>query len=103
MRTKRLSFKLNNMNIRNLLETGANITVNISLLDLKEAFLLWGEELKQNNNTADSEKYLTTNEVSKRLGVDDSTLWRWNKIGYLKKIKLGNKVFYKESDILKLM
>mgnify|MGYP002240006917 FL=1 len=64
------------MNIRNLLETGANITVNISLLDLKEAFLLWGEELKQNNNTADSEKYLTTNEVSKRLGVDDSTLWR---------------------------
>ena len=91
------------MNIRNLLETGANITVNISLLDLKEAFLLWGEELKQNNNTADSEKYLTTNEVSKRLGVDDSTLWRWNEIGYLKKIKLGNKVFYKESDILKLM
>lgn len=37
--------------------------------------------------------------IVKMLGVDPSTLYRWNKAGYLTAVKFGVKVFYKESDI----
>lgn len=90
------------MNISSILESGANVQLVINALDLKEAFLQWCEETKS-KDTTQSEKYLTASETVKRLGVDLSTLWRWDKTGYLKKVKRGSKVFYKESDIKKLM
>lgn len=45
------------------------------------------------------EVYLSAEETAKRLKVDRSTLWRWNKEGYLISNKVGNKVRYKLSDI----
>lgn len=90
------------MNINEVLKSCANVQLVINALDLKEAFLQWCEESKP-KDTPKSEKYLTANETVKRLGVDISTLWRWDKTGYLKKVKIGNKVFYKESDINALM
>ena len=44
------------------------------------------------------EVYLTA-ETAKRLQVDRSTLWRWNKEGYLVSTKVGSKVRYKLSDV----
>ena len=35
-----------------------------------------------------------------RLGKSETTLWRWEKSGYLKPIRLGKDVFYRESDII---
>ena len=32
-------------------------------------------------------------------GVDPSTLWRWEKRGYLRPVRIGVKVFYRRSDI----
>lgn len=90
------------MNINEILRSGANVQLVINALDLKEAFLQWCEEAKP-KDTPKSEKYLTVNETVKRLGVDLSTLWRWDKTGYLKKVKRGRKVCYKESDINALM
>lgn len=49
------------------------------------------------------ERYLTTQDVCKSLGVDRSTLWRWNKENYLKPIKLGAKVRYLQSQINLIM
>lgn len=45
------------------------------------------------------EVFLTAEETAKRLTVDRSTLWRWNKEGYLVANKVGNKVRYKLSDV----
>lgn len=42
---------------------------------------------------------MTAEETAKRLKVDRSTLWRWNKEGYLVANKVGNKVRYKLSDV----
>ena len=50
-----------------------------------------------------SPKYLTANETAKHLGVDISTLWRWDKTGYLTKVRVGGKVRYRLSDVTKLM
>ena len=45
------------------------------------------------------EIFLTAEETSKRLNVDRSTLWRWNKEGYIVANKVGSKVRYKLSDV----
>lgn len=46
-----------------------------------------------------ADKMLSIAQVCKMLDVDKSTLWHWNKDGYLKKIYVGSKPRYKESDV----
>lgn len=92
------------MTINEIMQTGANVQLVINALDLKEAFLQWNAEVKQSKPAeAKEESYLSAKETADKLGVDISTLWRWNRSGYLKKIKVGNKTRYRESDVLKLM
>jgi predicted DNA-binding transcriptional regulator AlpA len=52
---------------------------------------------------ARKERYLTKEEVKQICGVCDATLWHWNRKGYLKAIKVGNKVRYRMSDIRKIL
>ena len=91
------------MSINEILRTGANVQLVINALELKEAFLQWSEELKSQHQVQNEESYLSAQETADKLGVDVSTLWRWDKSGYLKKIKVGKKNRYRESDVLKLM
>ena len=42
---------------------------------------------------------MTRDEVCEYLGVTKPTLHRWNKLGYLTCIKVGNKVRYRREDI----
>lgn len=90
------------MNINELINSDTKVQIVINALDLKEAFLQWVSE-NQCNSQREEESYLTAQETAKKLGVDKSTLWRWDKTGYLKKVKLGNKPYYRCSDINKLM
>ena len=44
---------------------------------------------------------ISREETAKRLGVDKSTLWRWNKNGYFKhSVRMGRAVFYTEKAII---
>ena len=52
---------------------------------------------------ARKEKYLTKEEVKKMCDVCDTTLWHWAKKNYLKPVKVGNKVRYRQSDIQKIL
>lgn len=40
--------------------------------------------------------------AAQRLNVDVSTLWRWNKSGYLKGRKIGRSVWYTESSLCQI-
>lgn len=91
------------MNIQSLINSGVNVSITISLLDLKEWALELMNENKQEKENAVSDNYLSVDEVIDKLRVNASTLWRWDKSGYLKKIKIGGKVRYRESDVIKLM
>lgn len=91
------------MNIQSLINSGINVSITISLLDLKEWALELMNENKQEKENAVSDNYLSVDEVIDKLRVNASTLWRWDKSGYLKKIKIGGKVRYRESDVIKLM
>ncbi len=91
------------MNLQNLINSGTNVAVTISLLDLREWALELMNESKQEKEEAISDNYLSVGEVIDKLRVNASTLWRWDKSGYLKKLKVGGKVRYRESDVIKLM
>ena len=48
------------------------------------------------------ERFITREETAKLFHVDFSTLWRWNKLKLLCRIKVGpRRVMYKYSDVMK--
>jgi hypothetical protein len=60
-------------------------------------------ELSAEYGEARKEKYLTKEEVKRLCEVCDATLWHWNKRGYLKAIKVGNKVRSRQSDVRRIL
>lgn len=52
---------------------------------------------KQKENT--SNVLLKRESTAARLGVNLSTLWRWDRSGYLKPVRIGRSVYYRLSDI----
>lgn len=93
------------MTIKEILSDGGNnISITVGIKDLKEFGLSLIEEGRaMRRGEMVQEAYLTPDEVAEMLGVSKSTLWRWNKSGYLHNTKCGRKPFYKKSDIDKLM
>ena len=90
------------MNMEDILNSGANVTLTIKSTDLKE----FAEHLvkKTVRSIRDSfirpeEDYLTIKEASQILHTDKSTLWRWDKIGYLCRLEIGGKRLYRKSDV----
>ena len=46
-----------------------------------------------------SDMFLTTNQVLQRLAISRTTLWNWNKAGYIIPVEIGGKLRYKLSDV----
>lgn len=87
------------MNIKTLLESGANVSITVTPADLKEfALTMIQEATKIGGKQKTPESYLTQKEAAKKLNVSENTLWRWKQTGYLT-IKIGNSVYYRSSDI----
>ena len=54
--------------------------------------------------TRDGDRLIPREEARQRLGgPDPSTLWRWERAGYLSVVRIGGRVFYRQSDINKIM
>ena len=93
-------------NSKNLLEIAdkfPDLTVSISVKDLisanrtliKEAKAEIAEEISQSRN----EMFLQREKVMEILGVSSTTLWRWQRCGYLVPISIGGQHRYRLSDI----
>ena len=76
--------------------------VIMNIDDLREAFKAWNQEQIE-ANAPQEEIYITAKEAAKMLGVTLSTLWRWDNDKYLEKIKIGNKVRYRLSDVERMI
>lgn len=50
-----------------------------------------------------TEKVFTRDEVIKKFNISSSTLYRWTKNGFLKSNQIGNRTFYSETEIEKLI
>ena len=86
------------MNIQQLSNLGANVSVCVSLADLREFVSELVVEAAA-KPVESEEKYLKTDEVCKILHVSSNTLWRWGKSGYLVPNKVGRTPMYRKSDI----
>ena len=93
--------------IEELIKSNADLTLAIKLKDLKEfADYLIGKTKRELEEIVISEKaetYPTVKQVSEILNVNITTLWRWNKRGYLNAIEFGGGRRYKMSDVKALL
>lgn len=95
------------MNLTEILKTGVNLTVSIGIDDLRE----WQKETIENTKreleeaviSDKAETYPTPKQVSQILNVDLTTLWRWNRKGYLVPMEIGGKRRYKMSEVKTLL
>ena len=95
------------MSINEIIESGTNFTVSIGINDLrewhKEVISSTKKELEKIVLTDKAESYPTVKQVSEMLNVNPTTLWRWNRKGYLKTIEFGGGRRYKMSEVKALM
>ena len=87
------------MNYRDLLSLGANVSVTIKLEDLREIFKEMVGSIKPKATDQPSEEFLSRKEVLNTLKIDSSTLWSWEKTGYIKSYPFGGRKRYKLADI----
>ena len=80
------------------LNSGSPILM-VSAADLEEALRSIFEEVVSASKGEKDETLLTVRQASALLGVDRSTLWRWEKEGYLRPIRIGRKVRYQLSAV----
>ena len=48
------------------------------------------------------EEYVTREKAMELLGKTGTTLWRWDKEGYLKAVRIGGRLRYRLSDIIEI-
>ena len=91
------------LNIKIMVQTTQTV-YQLNADDLKQCIQeIVDENIARYFSKPKEEKFLTIKQVAELLGVTEPTLWRWNKEGVLKRVKVGNKVRYKESDVNKVL
>lgn len=92
------------MNVQELINAGANVSITITPADLEEFALTIIDKVNQaRDQEQQPETYMTPDEVARVFDVTKNTLWRWDKIGYLKPVRCGRRLHYKRSDVTKLL
>lgn len=61
------------------------------------------EEIKKNYQPITPEELMTRHETAAYLKVSLTALWEWNKKGILPSYRVGNRVYYKRSEILDIL
>ena len=87
------------MNINEIVESGANITIQTTPNDL----LKFLEQVAEKQQKKDDDRHISRKQVAEMFDVDESTVWRWDKIGYTHPVKVGGKVRYRLSELQKLL
>lgn len=94
------------MSIREMMESGLQVSVTVNAVDLKEFALSLIAEGRRMGlaEREDEDKSLTLKEAAVLLGVSENTMWRWQKVGYLKPVsRVGRRAVYLQSQIDELM
>jgi excisionase family DNA binding protein len=96
-----------NYDLLEMVQKYPNVTISCTLNDMLQfgKMILEGAQKQKAEEIANAqgETYHSPAEVAKNLQVDLSTLWRWEKQGYLTGVKVGGKKRYRKSDIDKLL
>ena len=74
----------------------------LSASDLEEAFRRIAAQVEAEREKELKGAKISRKAAARRLGKDTSTLWRWDKSGYLKAYHQGASLFYWEADVRKI-
>lgn len=93
------NLKFSIMSFRELLESGANVSVTVKLDDLRAIFEEAAGGLRLAPEEPPAEEFLSRKEVLALLKIDSSTLWCWEKTGYIKSHPFGGRKRYRREDV----
>lgn len=92
------------MSIVEMIKQHPNIQLSVGATELKEfARDIISEFIAEYQPPKEEDALFTPEQAAAKIQTTKVTLWRWAKQGYLSPVRVGGKVFYKESDIKKLM
>lgn len=93
--------------LRQQISEGSSIILQVSMQDLKEVVKsLYDDELMRTAKAIEASREkatLSRDEAARQLGVTHTTLWHWEKRGYLIPVRIGTKVMYRPSDIEEML
>lgn len=84
---------MNNLKFEDLPSAMEKVLEKLTLLEVEL------NEIKKNFQPKEPVKLLTREETAKYLKISLSTLWHWSKKGILPTYGIGNRVYYKRSEI----
>jgi len=95
------------MDLELIARTYPDMCITVRLADLLEANEALARKVREEAEReidhrlkVDTDVLVAKEEARVRLGRPaPSTLWRWEKAGYLKPVRIGQKVFYRKSHI----
>ena len=95
------------MAISEILSSGANVSITVSADDLRTFFAEVAQQVINQEKAAQAAKndveMLNQAQVCSYVGVSKATVWRWEKIGYLRpSTRMGSRPMYLKSEIEKL-
>lgn len=94
-------------NVIELAKQYPDLTINVKAGELIECIDYCVDktrkDLEQIITDSNTETYPSVDQVAKMFNVNKSTLWRWNKQGYLRHIEVGGKRRYRMSDVKKIL
>ena len=95
------------MAIKDILTSGANVSITVTADDLRTFLAEVAQEVMNKEKAAQAAKndveMLNQAQVCSYLGVSKATVWRWEKIGYLRpSTRMGSRPMYLKSEIEKL-
>ena len=88
---------MSNLKFENLPKAMETVLEKLSLIE-KEL-----EAIKKNYQPIAPEELMTRHETAAYLKVSLTALWDWNKKGILSSYRIGNRVYYKRSEILGIL
>ena len=95
------------MGMKDILSSGANVSITVTADDLRAFLAEVAQEVMNKEKAAEAAKndveMLNQAQVCSYLGVSKATVWRWEKIGYLRpSTRMGSRPMYLKSEIEKL-
>ena len=92
------------MEIKDILTSGANVNITISANDLRTFLAEVAQEVVNKEKAAEAARndveMLNQAQVCSYLGVSKATVWRWEKIGYLRpSTRMGSRPMYLKTEV----
>lgn len=94
---------LSGSDLLGMIDTMRNGLVSELRSTMTEVVMEARREMMSGVHALHHEKAMTVNEVCTMLSVDRSTLYRWDKSGFLVANKIGGKLLYNTEDVRKVL